>query len=144
MKLAALLAGATLAADTCTPVATDALVLNTPLDDFLAARAAREPAACDWSSDNCSSSPDRPAGFDFVPACQRHDFGYRNARAQGRLDEALRLRYDDRFRADMYARCDGESGLRRAECRRIADVYYAAVRRLGGRGEGQGLDAGEG
>ncbi|MFB9908227.1 phospholipase [Allokutzneria oryzae] len=81
----------------------------------------------DWSTDGCSSAPDNPFGFELLPACHRHDFGYRNYKRQGRFDSANRLRVDDNFRADMYTRCDSNWA-----CRRIADIYYYAVRTFGG------------
>ncbi len=36
----------------------------------------------DWSTDYCSWSPDNPFGFPFELSCARHDFGYRNYKAQ--------------------------------------------------------------
>lgn len=32
----------------------------------------------DWESNGCSIVPDRPLWFNFLPACQRHDFCYAN------------------------------------------------------------------
>lgn len=81
----------------------------------------------DWSSDGCSNSPDNPFGFDFVKACYRHDFGYRNYKAQGRFSEDNRLRIDNNFKEDMYEVCNGNWA-----CNRFADTYYLAVRQFGG------------
>src|SRR5688572_9209654 len=39
----------------------------------------------DWSTDHCSTSPDRPLGFDFRLSCHRHDFGYRNYKVVNRF-----------------------------------------------------------
>ncbi|MCP2256934.1 phospholipase A2 [Streptoalloteichus tenebrarius] len=83
----------------------------------------------DWSSDGCSKSPDAPLGYNFLPACHRHDFGYRNYKKQSRFSEANRKRIDDNFHNDMYAIC-GSSWT----CKRTADVYYKAVREFGGSG----------
>jgi Prokaryotic phospholipase A2 len=33
-------------------------------------------------------------------ACQRHDFGYRNFKAQNRFTAANKLRIDDKFRGE--------------------------------------------
>jgi hypothetical protein len=81
----------------------------------------------DWSSDGCSYSPDNPFGFKFLPACHRHDFGYRNYKRQSRFTETTRLRIDNRFKTDMYYQCDGNWA-----CKRTADIYYKAVREFGG------------
>jgi hypothetical protein len=81
----------------------------------------------DWSSDGCSFSPDAPFGFAFLPACHRHDFGYRNYKRQSRFNETTRLSIDNRFRSDMYGIC-GSNWF----CRRTADSYYFAVRQFGG------------
>jgi hypothetical protein len=70
------------------------------LAQFTAKRNARDPPTLDWSSDGCSSSPDNPLGFPFVPACHHHDFGYRNFKAQTRFTAANKLRIDDRFREE--------------------------------------------
>lgn len=81
----------------------------------------------DWSSDGCSNSPDNPFGFNLVKACYRHDFGYRNYKAQGRFSEDNRLRIDNNFKEDMYEVCNGNWA-----CNRFADTYYLAVRQFGG------------
>jgi hypothetical protein len=107
---------------------TDRYLHKASLVGFQRARAQRPYARqLDWSSDGCSNAPDNPFGFNLVRACQRHDFGYRNYKRQGRFTAAARLRIDNRFRADMYRVCAG-----RWACNRFADVYYAAVRRYGG------------
>jgi hypothetical protein len=80
----------------------------------------------DWSSDACSGSPDKPFGFDFKPACHRHDFGYRNNKRQGRWNADKKLRVDNKFKADMYSICGGNYA-----CKGTAEVYYAAVRKWG-------------
>ena len=117
--------------------ATDRLVVA-PIDVFVAARTAQDgPLGLDWSSDGCSvpvvREPERsiPQGFDFRAACERHDFGYRNQRAQGRFTEESRRALDDGFRADMGAVCGQQSGwfgFRERLCDHIADDYYFWVR----------------
>ena len=119
----------------CTAAATDNLIFSVSISAFQSARNAKSPACFDWSSDNCSSSPDRPAGFNFVPSCQRHDFGYRNTKKQGRFT-ALKPRIDTNFKNDMYNVCKQFTGLdswKGVECRAIADIYYTAVKELGKR-----------
>jgi hypothetical protein len=119
---------------------TDRLVFDVPLADFLAARQAGAGAGqLDWSTDDCSTplpepARSRPRGYDFRAACWRHDFGYRNAKAQGRLTEPFRQRIDDRFHQDMGDVCNGYAGWRAAqgvECRWIADQFSFWVRSCG-------------
>jgi len=85
--------------------ATDRLLFQTDIDTFLNDRAAQNPNTLDWSSDGCTDSPDNPGGFDFLPSCQRHDFGYRNYKKQGRFTDDNRLMVDDDFKKDMHNKC---------------------------------------
>jgi hypothetical protein len=110
--------------------------INTVIDDYLFSKSLSEfssirsdqpyPDQLDWSSDACSWSPDKPLGYNFTPACHRHDFGYRNYKRQGRFNETTRAAIDSNFKSDMYTLCDGAWA-----CNRAADVYYAAVRQFG-------------
>jgi hypothetical protein len=106
---------------------TDQYLFSTNLNSFQTVRA-QHPYAdqLDWGSDGCSSSPDNPFGFDFVKACYRHDFGYRNFKRQARFTEPNRLSIDNNFKTDLYTICNGNWA-----CNRVADVYYAAVRQFG-------------
>ncbi|KUI67621.1 hypothetical protein VM1G_02835 [Cytospora mali] len=79
---------------------TDELLLKTTLDEFDARREKRDPAYLIWDSDGCTNAPDNPGGFNFLPACQRHDFGYRNYRAQNRLTKAARKKIDKQLKAE--------------------------------------------
>jgi hypothetical protein len=108
---------------------TDELLFSLTLPGFTSRRNARNPPSLDWSSDNCSFSPDNPLGYPFEPGCQRHDFGYRNYKNQGRFTDANKLRIDNGLRSDLYYQCDvsGSGSL----CRGLADVYYRAVRAFG-------------
>jgi Prokaryotic phospholipase A2 len=88
----------------------------------------------DWSSDGCSHVPSNPLGFDFLPSCERHDFGSRNYKRQKACNEHIRKEIDDNFKKDMYNYCNRFSGLeswKGVACRRVADTYYDAVRVLG-------------
>ncbi|KAK4183933.1 prokaryotic phospholipase A2-domain-containing protein [Podospora australis] len=109
---------------------TDQLMFSLTLPQFTTRRNNRDPPTLNWETDGCTSSPDNPFGFPFVPACHRHDFGYHNFRAQSRFTETNKLRIDDNFKKDLYFQCSGVtlSGV----CRGLADVYYAAVRAFGG------------
>ncbi|GAB2908775.1 phospholipase [Streptomyces mayteni] len=84
----------------------------------------------DWSTDYCSSSPDNPFGFPFQTACARHDFGYRNYKAQGTFD-ANKARLDSAFYSDLQRVCDNYSGASGASCDALAWTYYQAVRAFG-------------
>ncbi|WP_086825330.1 phospholipase [Allokutzneria sp. NRRL B-24872] len=109
---------------------TDDYMFSKSLAEFGQIRLARPyDGELDWSTDGCTLAPDRPFGFQVLPACHRHDFGYGNFTWQGRFDSANRLRIDNKFRDDMYLICGGNWG-----CRRVADIYYYAVRAFGGSG----------
>jgi hypothetical protein len=109
------------------PAVTDDYLFGKSLSQFSALRSqAPYSDQLDWSSDGCSWSPDNPFGFKFLPACHRHDFGYRNYKRQGRFTESTRLTIDNKFKSDMYDQCAGNWA-----CNRTADLYYAAVREFG-------------
>lgn len=119
---------------TCTRPAVDRLVFKTSMKTFQAARKKKSPRPCNWTSDGCSWSPDRPLlVYNFRPACQRHDFGYRNMKKQKRFTKAMKARVDLQFRKDLYAYCGGFKGAKRSTCRRLANTYYNVVKRLGKR-----------
>ncbi|KAK4117908.1 hypothetical protein N656DRAFT_774132 [Canariomyces notabilis] len=122
--------GTTLALRQSSVQITDQYLFSISLPAFTARRNARDPATLIWDSDGCSSSPDNPFGFPFIPACHRHDFGYRNYKAQNRFTDAGKLRIDNNFRIDLYYQCAGSSV--RGVCEALAEVYYAAVRAFGG------------
>lgn len=79
---------------------TDRYLFFTPSPAFDYFREQQNPKTLDWSSDGCSHAPDNPFGFPFLPACQRHDFGYRNYKAQNRFDKVSRLRIDINFKEE--------------------------------------------
>jgi len=109
---------------------TDHYLFDIPLDQFLTARAeSPDPEQLDWSSDGCTDVPNQPLGFDFTGSCNRHDFGYRNYKKQGRFTEDNRRKIDDVFKVDMYSKCGNN-----LECKATADLYYTAVREFGASG----------
>ncbi|KAK2763883.1 hypothetical protein FQN54_009501 [Arachnomyces sp. PD_36] len=108
--------------------ATDRLLFDSAIEDFIAARDATDPASLDWSSDGCSSSPDNP-GFDFLNSCYRHDFGYRNYKAQDRFSDENKDSIDTNFKNDLYNQCETEDSV--DTCKGIADIYYWAVSNIG-------------
>ncbi|KAL3417176.1 hypothetical protein PVAG01_11176 [Phlyctema vagabunda] len=109
---------------------TDQLLFSVTLPTFTARRNARDPPTLDWTSDGCTTSPDNPFGFPFVPACNRHDFGYQNYRAQSRFTVSAKARIDSNFQTDLYTQCTSTTAV--STCRALADVYYAFVRAFGG------------
>ncbi|KAK4095879.1 secretory phospholipase A2 [Parathielavia hyrcaniae] len=114
---------------------TDQYLYSITLPTFTSRRNARNPPSLIWDSDGCSSSPDNPFGFPFVPACHRHDFGYRNYKNQNRFTTAGKLRIDNNFKTDLYNQCRSVSV--RGVCEALAEVYYAAVRAFGGSTQGK-------
>ncbi len=106
-------------------VETDRLIFDATMAEFMAARDAQQPSILNWTSDSCSDAPDNPFGFNFEPACFRHDFGYRNFKFQGRFDEAGKGAVDRNFKEDMYEQCANESA--RDVCEATADLYFEAV-----------------
>ncbi|KEF61054.1 uncharacterized protein A1O9_02619, partial [Exophiala aquamarina CBS 119918] len=111
---------------------TDRLLFSTPISEFLIARDSRTPSELDWASNGCSFSPEEPLGFDFEPSCQRHDFGYRNYKAQRRFTDSGKASIDDNFKRDMDNQCATE-GVLEDLCGGVADLYYQAVVNFGSR-----------
>jgi hypothetical protein len=111
---------------------TDRLLFSTTMAEFQIARESQAPSELDWTSNGCSFSPEEPLGFDFEPSCQRHDFGYRNYKAQGRFSDAGKASVDDNFKRDMDDQCATE-GILEDVCGGVADVYYQAVVNFGSR-----------
>ncbi|KAF8433438.1 prokaryotic phospholipase A2-domain-containing protein [Terfezia claveryi] len=112
--------------------ATDRLCFRTSISSFLAAKRKKSPGTVIWDDDGCSNSPDRPARFNFLHSCQRHDFGYRNFKNQKRFTKSIRLRIDNQFKSDLYNECDKHGFIKEIACKRLADTYYGTVRATGG------------
>ncbi|KAF8448417.1 prokaryotic phospholipase A2-domain-containing protein [Terfezia claveryi] len=111
--------------------ATDSLLFSVSIGSFLSSKAAQSPVGLDWADDGCSDSPDKPWGFNFLDSCKRHDFGYRNYKAQGRFMETNRLRIDVNFKNDLMNECNKSSRVKKVLCRKTAETYYDAVRLFG-------------
>ncbi|WP_293910053.1 phospholipase A2 [Deinococcus sp.] len=86
----------------------------------------------DWSRDGCSAPPGLDLGYGevFRPACNIHDFGYRNLRVLERTPQN-RETTDHAFYADMQAICAALIWIKRPECSAAALIYESGVR-LGG------------
>jgi len=94
-----------------------------------AARLDRAPWAdydFDWSTDYCSSSPDKPLGYDFTLSCWHHDFGYRNYKDVGQFP-ANKARLDSMFYADLKRKCATYTSILQPPCYSLAWTYYQAV-----------------
>ncbi|ADV68275.1 phospholipase A2 [Deinococcus maricopensis] len=88
----------------------------------------------DWSRDGCSAPDGLGLGYreDFRPACNVHDFGYRNLKVYERTD-ANRKATDEAFHTNMEGICAAKSWYARPACYSAAYAYYQAVR-IGGSG----------
>ncbi|GGI75152.1 phospholipase A2 [Deinococcus wulumuqiensis] len=87
----------------------------------------------DWSRDGCSAPDGVGLGYreDFRPACNVHDFGYRNLKVYQRTD-ANRKTTDEAFYVNMKSICAAKSFLTRPACYAAAYAYYQGVRIGGG------------
>lgn len=88
----------------------------------------------DWSNDGCSSPvPGDPYREVFKPACDQHDFGYRNFGSKGELaldpTEARKAAIDEHFKQEMKRICEDEG--KADECVNAAEAYYQAVDKFG-------------
>jgi len=104
------------------------------LDDFLAYRdsSERDPDL-DYTTDACSTPLIGSSGisWNFLQACVRHDFGYRNYKRLGLFDEH-RAAVDHVFFDDMRDHCASRSLPLRPTCYQRAAQFYGAVRAFGG------------
>ena len=98
--------------------------------DFQRAKA-NHPSPFDWNDNGCSSPIDISGTYNFNKACERHDFGYRNAKRLGVFDQ-LKDRIDLVFAMDMRASCEDVFVFARKNCRFMATLYYAGVSGAGG------------
>jgi hypothetical protein len=114
--------------------ATDRLLFDTPMSTFLDEKRLLNPSTLDWTDNGCGAKAgdvivDNPDGFDFLPACQRHDFGYRNYKKQGRCDGKDKVKIDQNFRDDMDRICSEAPRLsKKIRCGLMAEVYFLGVR----------------
>ncbi|ROV95623.1 hypothetical protein VSDG_05319 [Cytospora chrysosperma] len=107
---------------------TDKYLFETSLEEFSLHRAAAEPPTVIWDSDGCTLSPDNPLGFEFEPACNRHDFGYKNYRDQDRFTKAAKASIDSNFRKEHQCTFEHFKSI----CNAFAEAYHAAAKAFGG------------
>lgn len=83
----------------------------------------------DWSRDGCSAPDGLGLGYreDFRPACNVHDFGYRNLKVYQRTD-ANRKTTDGAFSTNMKTICNAKPWYKEPPCYAAAYAYYQAVR----------------
>jgi hypothetical protein len=137
----------------------ETVMFQTPIREFDRSRFAmrRQHDWFDWSTDGCSAPIVGGAGrsFNFVAACRRHDFGYRNLKLldqryncidaipgticsvsswiYGRFwNSTQRQRIDEQFNRDMLENCSHRSRSFRVRCEAWAYTYFASVRAVGG------------
>ncbi len=121
------------------------LLLHAPMSEFLTARENKDPPNLDWSDSDTGEDKDgyscnqlsgkiaKLSLYDFQPSCQRHKFGLRNYRPDGRWTFMERRTVDDNLRKDLEVECEKLKGsdfsVWKLRCRRAAGAYYAATRR---------------
>lgn len=90
-------------------------------------------AGLDWGRDGCSAPDGLGLSYreDFRPACNVHDFGYRNLKVYQRTD-ANRKTTDEAFHTNMDIICAAKSWYKRPACYSAAYAYYQGVRVGGG------------
>ena len=110
---------------------TDFLIFSTGMSTFLTAKKNKYPSSLIWTDNACSKSLDKPLGYNFLHACQRHDFGYRNYKSQERFTDTNRKKVDDNFARDMQVECNRYGIVKKKACEEIAEKYYIAARLLG-------------
>ncbi|MDB5046403.1 MAG: phospholipase [Deinococcus sp.] len=83
----------------------------------------------DWGRDGCSAPDGLGLGYreDFRPACNVHDFAYRNLKVYERTS-ANRLTSDQVFQTNMNTICAAKSWYARPACYSAAYAYYQGVR----------------
>ena len=83
----------------------------------------------DWNRNGCSAPNGLGLGYteDFRPACNVHDFGYRNLPLWERTD-ANRKATDENFHSNMDSLCAAKKWYKRPACYSASFAYYEAVR----------------
>ena len=116
----------------------DTLVFRVPLAQFIQeADSTEKNTDLNWTTDGCSVPVLESSGrtFDFLKACRRHDFAYRNF---SKMDDGkkwtskLRAQVDAVFLKDMRADCQPRPALVKKTCRAWAQTYYRFVRTYAG------------
>jgi hypothetical protein len=120
---------------TAARIAATETIMRLSLTQFLVLKS-QAPAPYDWADDGCSVPGWLPYTSAFNPACERHDFGYRNFGGDQAYNpsDSRRSFVDSRFLADMDSICvDRYPVWARPPCYASASAGYSIVRTLGGR-----------
>lgn len=98
--------------------------------DFQKALFLQLPSELEWHVNGCQHSlTDKPAGFDFSHACERHNFGVRNYHPGGRWDSRIRKKVDAQLWEDMENVCKGiEDVERNKKCLFVAQAYLLVMK----------------
>ena len=85
-----------------------------------------------WDRDGCSAPDGLGLGYreEFRPACNVHDFGYRNLKVYQRTSEN-RETTDDAFYTNMKVICNAKAWYKEPPCYVAAYAYFKAVRIAG-------------
>lgn len=75
----------------------DEYLFELTLPEFIFRREVQDPPTVIWDSNGCSYTSENPLGFPFGPACQHHDFGYRNYKQQERFNSGTKKMVDRNF-----------------------------------------------
>ncbi|MCZ0978831.1 phospholipase A2 [Streptomyces diastatochromogenes] len=81
--------------------------------------------------DHCTTAPDKPLGYNFIPACDMHDYGYGLIGNTYKgykyyLSRNKGLAVDAVFYSTLYSKtCSAYFW--KSTCRSLANTYYAAV-----------------
>ena len=111
---------------------THILLFADTIDQFETTRNAKNPPSLDWISDGCTDSPDKPFNLNFLPGCQRHDFGYRNYKAQSRFTLLAKARIDSNLKTDLENICMTQGSLAmKGGCQAAGEIYFEVVKVLG-------------
>lgn len=90
----------------------------------------------DWTTDGCSSAPDKLLVLDLSDKCAEHDFYYRNAKLLKSIGHGVsRLKADNKLFAGIQKEVKAKLGFNGVI---TATIYYLFVRAIGWRDYGNG------
>ncbi|EPS39851.1 hypothetical protein H072_6290 [Dactylellina haptotyla CBS 200.50] len=156
IRVRTVLSGRAVSAPSCagaTQCETNKLIFTITLGEFVnnyRAKGVDSPPLV-YDSDGCSVpkevadffhiDKDFPYGYAFLDSCYRHDFGYRNFKAQDRFTEPNRQKLDQKLKEDLLNQCSAQypnanifhplDWLNKTWCEAVAGVYFDFVRLCG-------------
>lgn len=100
---------------------------------------AKQGVQFDWTTDGCSSAPDKLLVLDLLEICAEHDFHYRNVKALKTLGLKIsRLKADNKMFAGIRKEVKKKLGFKGII---TATIFYLFVRTFGWRHYGKTLGA---